>query len=83
MGLRRPGVVKDYEEMPGANIPVNASNGISRSVHHHPHLPPHHHPRNIGLIEPGAHPMGQDLEMSSVSVVPDGWFHFFSLALLS
>lgn len=64
MGLRRPGVVKDYEEMPGANIPVNVSNGIPR--------PMHHHPRNIGLIEPVAHPLGQDLEMSSVSVVPDG-----------
>lgn len=69
MGLRRPGVVKDYEEMPGANIPVTTVNGLSRPVHHHPH----HNSRNIGLTENGAHTIGPpDLEMSSVSVVPDG-----------
>lgn len=56
MGLRRPGVTRDYEEMPGANVPI---------THHHIH-----YPNRINDI--GSHPMGQDLEMSSVSVVPDG-----------
>lgn len=61
MGLRRPGVIKDYEEMPGANVPVP-----SKNLHHTSRISIHHH----GDI--GSHPMGHDLEMSSVSVVPDG-----------
>lgn len=28
MGLRRPGVTKDYEEMPGANVPPSQNNGF-------------------------------------------------------
>lgn len=68
MGLRRPGVGKDYEEMPGENVPP-------KTLHYH-HLhqnsaprPNVHHNSDIG-----SHPMGHDLEMSSVSVVPDGLY---------
>lgn len=66
MGLRRPGVIKDYEEMPGANVPpgrvhVNmtehqATAGGATIMDAHQH--------NGGL--------GQEFEMASVSVVPDG-----------
>lgn len=70
MGLRRPGVGKDYEEMPGANVPPLRKN------HHHHHLhqniSPRTHLHHNGDI--GSHPMGHDLEMSSVSVVPDGLY---------
>lgn len=58
MGLRRPSTTKDYEEMPGANIP-DTENGIIRNSTRHS-TPPH-----LGR---------RDFEMSttSVSVVPDG-----------
>lgn len=29
MGLRRPGVTKDYEEMPGANVPPSQNIGLA------------------------------------------------------
>lgn len=68
MGLRRPGVTKDYEEMPGANVPMP-----SKHIHHsHLHNQSHsnvHLPRNTPA---GDLSVCQDLEMSSVSVVPDG-----------
>lgn len=55
MGLRRPGVTREYEEMPGTNVPKNLRvNNISEGI---------------------SHPIAQDLEMSSVSVVPDGKRH--------
>lgn len=73
MGLRRPGVVKDYEEMPGANVPGTPSKQYQNHHNHHVHgqNQQNHHPqRNI----PPSNDMSicQDLEMSSVSVVPDG-----------
>lgn len=68
MGLRRPGITKDYEEMPGANVPMP-----SKHIHHsHLHNQSHsnaHLPRNQPA---GDLSVCQDLEMSSVSVVPDG-----------
>lgn len=70
MGLRRPGVTKDYEEMPGANVPMP-----SKHIHHsHLHNQTHsstHIPRNT---QAGDLSVCQDLEMSSVSVVPDGMY---------
>ena len=56
MGLRRPGGTKEYEEMPGSNVPVSRIVGQQTIVDHHIDHP---------TIAP-------DLEMSSVSVVPDG-----------
>lgn len=50
MGLRRSGVTKDYEEMPGTNVPTGLeATEINRD-----------------------HPLSQEFELSSVSVVPDG-----------
>lgn len=50
MGLRRSGVTKDYEEMPGANVPTG-----------------------LEAVETNRdHPLSQEFELSSVSVVPDG-----------
>lgn len=88
MGLRRPGVIKDYEEMPGANVP-------EPSMHTNHHMHPHHHrihntrihnnhssqlpQRNVNHT--GDMTMCQDLEMSSVSVVPDGEFILVDLKL--
>lgn len=73
MGLRRPGVGKDYEEMPGANVPPLAK---SHRHHHqlHQNISPRTHLHHNSDI--GSHPMGHDLEMSSVSVVPDGLYSF-------
>lgn len=52
MGLRRSGVTKDYEEMPGANVPTG-----------------------LEAVETNRdHPLSQEFELSSVSVVPDGTF---------
>ncbi|KAG4067693.1 hypothetical protein HA402_005465 [Bradysia odoriphaga] len=49
MGLRRSGVTKDYEEMPGANVPTG-----------------------LETVEANReHPLSQEFELSSVSVVPD------------
>lgn len=31
MGLRRPGATKDYEEMPGANVPPSQNVGLGAS----------------------------------------------------
>lgn len=84
MGLRRPGVIKEYEEMPGTNVPAP-----SKHTHHHNH---HHsrnqnhsgqHPQRINNQTGGDMAMCQDLEMSSVSVVPDGedWIFFLFLLL--
>lgn len=73
MGLRRPGVTKEYEEMPGANVPMP-----SKHIHHsHLHNQNHsntHLSRNGGDLS-----VCQDLEMSSVSVVPDGEFSNYML----
>lgn len=55
MGLRRAGVPRDYEEMPGANLPVGVD----------------------GMPENLSHVIGQDFELASVSVVPDGNIHEF------
>lgn len=68
MGLRRPGVTKDYEEMPGANLPM-PSKHIHHSHLHNQNHPNAHLPRNT---QAGDLSVCQDLEMSSVSVVPDG-----------
>lgn len=65
MGLRRPGATKDYEEMPGANLPIPSKN-ILHISNHHPQRNSLHHGDLMN------HAMCQDLEMSSVSVVPDG-----------
>lgn len=67
MGLRRPGVIKDYEEMPGANVPPGGRVHVDMTEHHAigagaPIMDAHQH--NGGL--------GQEFEMASVSVVPDG-----------
>lgn len=74
MGLRRPGVTKEYEEMPGANVPIS-----STYIHHshlHKHSPSNPHvQRNT---QAGDLTVCQDLEMSSVSVVPDGKFSIWS-----
>lgn len=51
MGLRRAGVTRDYEEMPGANVPVP---GLDTNGQINEHI------------------IGQEFEMASVSVVPDG-----------
>lgn len=69
MGLRRPGVAKDYEEMPGVNVAP-----LAKSYHNHHHLHQNASPRTHlhHNSDIGSHPMGHDLEMSSVSVVPDG-----------
>lgn len=69
MGLRRPGVAKDYEEMPGANVAP-----LAKGYHNHHHLHQNASPRTHlhHNSDIGSHPMGHDLEMSSVSVVPDG-----------
>lgn len=71
MGLRRPGVAKDYEEMPGANVAP-----LGKSYHNHHHLHQNASPRTHlhQNSDIGSHPMGHDLEMSSVSVVPDGLY---------
>lgn len=70
MGLRRPGVTKDYEEMPGTNIPMP-----SKHIHHsHLHNQSHSSPHSQRGIQTGDLSVCQDLEMSSVSVVPDGLF---------
>lgn len=55
MGLRRSGVTKDYEEMPGANVPTGLES----------------------VEADREHPLSQEFELSSVSVVPDG--RFFSI----
>lgn len=64
MGLRRPGV-REYEEMPGANVPGIPSKPYQGHVHgqnqQQRNIPP---PSDMSIC--------QDLEMSSVSVVPDG-----------
>lgn len=85
MGLRRPGVIKDYEEMPGANVP-EPSMHTNHHVHHN-----HHHIHNAriqnhssqlpqrNINQTGDMTMCQDLEMSSVSVVPDGELILFDL----
>lgn len=69
MGLRRPGVTKDYEEMPGANVPIP-----SKHIHHghHHHNPNHLNSHSTRNTQAGDLSVCQDLEMSSVSVVPDG-----------
>lgn len=63
MGLRRSGVTKDYEEMPGANVPTG-----------------------LEAVETNRdHPLSQEFELSSVSVVPDGSFcntSNFSISLI-
>lgn len=71
MGLRRPGVTKDYEEMPGANVPTPSKH--LHSHHNHLHNQIHSNPHSQRSI-PQSNDMSicQDLEMSSVSVVPDG-----------
>lgn len=60
MGLRRPSTTKDYEEMPGANIPDTENGIIRNSIHSRNSTPPN--------------PIRRDFEMmtTSVSVVPDG-----------
>lgn len=69
MGLRRPGVIKEYEEMSGANVPGTP---LKLYQNHNVHEQ-HQLQRNI----PPSSDMSicQDLEMSSVSVVPDGEYH--------
>lgn len=71
MGLRRPGVIKDYEEMPGTNVPASPKH--LHSHHNHLHNQIHSNPHSQRSI-PQSNDMSicQDLEMSSVSVVPDG-----------
>lgn len=80
MGLRRPGVIKEYEEMPGANVPAPSKH----TNHHHHH---HHHSRNQNhtvqhpqrsTLQTSDMSTCQDLEMSSVSVVPDGKLNYNS-----
>lgn len=73
MGLRRPGVTKDYEEMPGANVPMP-----SKHIHHshlhsqiHGNSPHSHRSTQVDDLN-----VCQNLEMSSVSVVPDGVYPF-------
>lgn len=73
MGLRRPGVIKDYEEMPGANVPEPSMHTNHHHHHHNSRIPNH----SSQLPQQNVHQTGdmtmcQDLEMSSVSVVPDG-----------
>lgn len=75
MGLRRPGVTKDYEEMPGTNVPMP-----SKHIHHS-HL--HNQINSSPHLQRNTHQASdltvcQDLEMSSVSVVPDGMLFFLS-----
>lgn len=71
MGLRRPGV-KDYEEMPGANVPMP-----SKHIHHgHHHNQNHLNSHSTRNTQAGDLSVCQDLEMSSVSVVPDGKYSF-------
>lgn len=72
MGLRRPGATKDYEEMPGTNLPIQSKNNHHINNHHH------HHPQRNSLHHADLvnHTICQDLEMSSVSVVPDGKYIF-------
>lgn len=75
MGLRRPGVTKDYEEMPGANVPMP-----SKHIHHsHLHSQIHSNLHSQRSSQAGDLTVCQDLEMSSVSVVPDGMFLCFFL----
>lgn len=75
MGLRRPGIIKDYEEMPGTNVPDpsmhtnhNHNHHLhnSRNQNHSTQLPQRHVNQTVDMT------VCQDLEMSSVSVVPDG-----------
>lgn len=59
MGIRRGGG-KDYEEMPGTNIPVNGT---------------------LTQIQTDQPIMGQEFELASVSVVPDGEFNIIIFPL--
>lgn len=59
MGLRRPGATKDYEEMPGANVPPLQNLGFAAPGSLHG-----------GMDSSGG--LDQGFEMASVSVVPDG-----------
>lgn len=61
MGLRRPGATKDYEEMPGNNVPPARDGGIPANSLH-------------AGIDPN-NGLGQGFELASVSVVPDGLFN--------
>lgn len=65
MGLRRPSATKDYEEMPGTNVAVVGNSNLTRVAGPY-----------IGFNSEHEHPIRSDLEMSSVSVVPDGNLSF-------
>lgn len=63
MGLRRPGTTKEYEEMPGVNVPVTENgNGIRSSA------------RSTLPIQPNGRAREFELTSATVSVVPDGKF---------
>lgn len=75
MGLRRPGVTKDYEEMPGANVPMPSKHIHHTHLHNHSMHSNPHSQRNAQAGDLTVFG-NQDLEMSSVSVVPDGMKYF-------
>lgn len=71
MGLRRPGATtKEYEEMPGVNVPVTAAVNGSNRQNSYSRSP------TASVITEQMNQMNQkDLELSTqatVSVVPDG-----------
>lgn len=65
MGLRRPGATKEYEEMPGVNVPVENGNGIRNGTH-----------RSTLPIQPNGRDRPFEMTTATVSVVPDGMQHF-------
>lgn len=80
MGLRRPGAPKDYEEMAGANVPPTRTQQHRQHQSHdmHDHQQQQQHPSGLSLEQLQQQQqhsngiMGQEFEMASVSVVPDG-----------
>lgn len=60
MGLRRPGTTKEYEEMPGVNVPVTETDD-GRSNH-----------TRSSTISDQVNRRDFELTSATVSVVPDG-----------
>lgn len=79
MGLRRPGLTKEYEEMPGANVPMPSKHTHLSHLHNQTHANSH----SQRSAQAGDLSVCQDLEMSSVSVVPDGLYTHFALFCVS
>lgn len=75
MGPRRPGLTKEYEEMPGANVPISSTHIHHNHLHNHS-IHPRSNPHVQRNTQAGDLTVCQELEMSSVSVVPDGKFSF-------